>query len=330
MEVVSPMAAVPGMCGVLWFVHIGKAGGGTIQSMMHTHAKELGWKFLNLHSADPHCQNDVLLQPNLSHWEHFSKVASVQGFFEELRQPRPMALVHQHGCPPGLGSPLLDDLLRLNASLAQRGCEVVLTTLLREPVELTKSRLAWGHIKVDKQRKWVLDYAKNQQLNGILFGESAASPQRHPHLPQLLDNKTQLLRTQTFANCSQALLMAEYALSHFRLVGRTANLTAFAWELFALMRGGRDHRTAGSKWLPDDKVQSTAPYQHFSNTSLDMIEHVLRSEVPSLDECIYSHFSSSTGLMGASEMGFSRRTHAFRQCCTQRRAQTTGSAGMNS
>ena len=296
-------AASPDRCGVIWFMHIPKTGGGTIKAMIQNHSDTLNWKFFDLWRANAggRCKDEVLSTPNLSHWKEHSKVKSVQNFFTELSQPRPRVVVHQHGCGPGiLGSPpqggLLTDLIRLNASLAQRGCEVFLTTVLRQPIALAKSRMAWFHVKASWPDSFVLERSARFYQTKFLVGKKGY-PFMDKWLPSGLNERQWLYlhrNVTSTASCKED-MQIDALRSHFHLVGRTENLTAFAWELLMLMGGGSgNNMSAPSEWMGTQKHKSHAAAGFFTNTTQNTLERLLNS---CEDMCIYSYSSSPTAFV---------------------------------
>ena len=156
----------PLQCGLLWFLHIGKTGGSTITTHLHGLAKMNNFTFLHLYSID--------FTKNWSQWnsteaaakfesplwqqEHEScrrfptqrgcierVAAGWQQVLHELQTAsQPRVIVSQHHASVGFGEYMLDGVLRpLRSMLEAKGCQLITSTVLREPKKLTLSSLAY-------------------------------------------------------------------------------------------------------------------------------------------------------------------------------------------
>ena len=120
---VQPLLATarPLRCGVLWFVHIGKTGGSTVDEFMKLASGHTKWDFVDFwgKAATPH-------------WNQSSGFRRIN---QVLAQPEPRLAVHHHHGVPGLLAPELDVWLTdLRRRLQALGCALIVSTVLREPV----------------------------------------------------------------------------------------------------------------------------------------------------------------------------------------------------
>ena len=156
----------PLQCGLLWFLHIGKTGGSTVTTHLHGLAKMNNFTFLHLYSSD--------FTENWSQWNSTEAAAKVEsplwqqehescrlfpnqrgciervaaGWQQVLHElqtaSQPRVIVSQHHSSVGFGEYMLDGVLRpLRSMLEAKGCQLITSTVLREPKKLTLSSLAY-------------------------------------------------------------------------------------------------------------------------------------------------------------------------------------------
>jgi len=187
----------PIRCGCIWFVHIGKTGGTTVERHMEQAAKANGWAYERMFGRPVSLWNTSL---------GWRRVVA------EMRKPRPsIAFVSQHHGAPGLGGS--DDMLRstilpMRRALEAKGCRLVLATVLREPVERTISSLFFNNIGRRQLPSWAASEGSNYQTKYLVGGwrlATAQSRKRPSRVP---------------------LASASAMLSHFDLVGRTEAMSA--------------------------------------------------------------------------------------------------------
>ena len=219
LSTIEPMA-----CGVFWFLHIGKTGGGEVERFLHQaaarkNASGASWTYTDLFSF-PRC-DPPLASPSMTTWNSSARWRPAH---IDLQSPRPRLLVHQHHCSPGLGAHLLPQLLRLRSELESRGCQLYLATVLREPAARAVSQTRFfemqfnergdmraANYSVDYQIKYVergLNRFNKHRRGHPRSGEVSSSVYSVPATPHLLED-------------------AVRTLSAFDLVGRTENLTSF-------------------------------------------------------------------------------------------------------
>ena len=136
----------PLACGVLWYLHIPKAGGGSVYAHLEKNQK-LGnrsqpWSFVSIY---PDYKFARAALPNGT-----SPTASRQWneIRAHLRRPRPLLIVHQHHGSPGMASADVEaELATIQRSLSSRGCRLVRATMLREPVSRSISDIMFHHEK---------------------------------------------------------------------------------------------------------------------------------------------------------------------------------------
>ena len=209
--------ALPPQCGVLWVLHISKTGGETVRHHIRMRARQHSWTFMDLYLGTA---PSTLRRPG--RWEIEPKTRQLA---QQLNQTRPRLVVHQHDGFGGLGDYFLDRVLRpLSCRFAAEGhgCQVVLATVLRDPV----ARL--------------LSQARSDSLPHAEFAAFARA-QANFHTKYVLFGTDWRVGSLFLANASveQSLLEpARRVLSHFALVGRTEQLARYVTALDARMGWG--------------------------------------------------------------------------------------------
>jgi hypothetical protein len=201
-------------CGMVWFLHIGKTGGGTVKTVLQVLSRQ-GWKHYD-HFADsrPYCRGGVggiMRSPRMEAWNS----SRWRVVLRELQTPKPRILVNYHSCPPGFAT-LLPQLADIEDGLRQKGCSLLLTTMLREPVARMQSHLNWWPVRtwLSSNLRSVSARLADYQTKFIMFGGERFWPD--PYNTTRGSPATDELR----ANASAVL-------SRFGIVGRTENLSDF-------------------------------------------------------------------------------------------------------
>ena len=270
---VEPCRRQPGelRCGVVWFLHVPKTGGATVQSYLlertrrradgsdGNHSGEGGegkkWLFVDIHNGErawaqtsygsgnwhgSNCEPG-LSNDNMSAW---SQSPAWRRALRELDKPEPRLVVHQESCNPSIAS-LLPQLAALNSTLHAkgRGCGLHLVTVLREPVALVESALHFVGT-LTRGSDFVLAIAReqhawhvNQMTSYILLGPPwMGTHKSHPgtkgYMTDLVGLKYKDYYRQYTAEEQQR---AAEVLEKFGLVGSTASLKAFLARLSALI-----------------------------------------------------------------------------------------------
>ena len=122
-------------CGVVFFYHVNKVGGRTVQE----HLKEATHEYLQLF-------------PNEKDWR--SATPEIEDFLRFDDGDRWKALEIHHGFPGLLY--IQEELAAWEAAVTAQGCAFRKTTLLREPVGRLVSNMKWNKVEID-----TLDYATN-------------------------------------------------------------------------------------------------------------------------------------------------------------------------
>ena len=105
-----PDKIVPIHCGVLWYLHIGKTGGTSVQLHLNKLSLSRNWTHVNLYV--PH-----------GRWDQSTEWKRI---LAELHSPKPKLTVTQHHGTPGIGAYFLEEVLRPAACrLKGQGCQVV-------------------------------------------------------------------------------------------------------------------------------------------------------------------------------------------------------------
>tara|TARA_B110001452_G_scaffold6737_1_gene6117 strand:+ start:444 stop:1115 length:672 start_codon:yes stop_codon:yes gene_type:complete len=141
-------AEAPMQCGVMWYLHVPKTGGTTMMHHLHTHAEEYGWKYADMWKMNiPPEEQNPLNTPH--HWKTWNMTDEWKVVLDELEQPQPKLIVHDHHNMPGLGdSYMLNEVLSPMARALQgKGCELRFTTVLREPVSELKSLMLFRKVR---------------------------------------------------------------------------------------------------------------------------------------------------------------------------------------
>ena len=206
--------APPATCGVLWLVHVSKTGGETVRHHLRQRARQKSWSFMDLYlGTAPGSLRRA------GRWEIEPKTRQLA---ELLNQTRPRLIVHQHDGFGGFGDYFLDRVLRpLSCRFAAdgNGCQVVLATVLRDPVARLVSQ------------------ARSDNLAPAEFGAFARA-QANFHTKYVLFGTDWRVGSLFLGDASveQSLLEpAQRVLSHFDLVGRTEQLSRFVAALDARM-----------------------------------------------------------------------------------------------
>jgi len=117
-------------CGVLWFLHVTKTGGTSAEGLLNHFVRQSNGTWKKTEFVD-------------AKWDRSTTQADDQwGSLHPVLndEAHPRLIVVQHHRAPGLGEYLLAEVVEpLKAHLRRKGCDLVLTTMLREPVSRTKS-----------------------------------------------------------------------------------------------------------------------------------------------------------------------------------------------
>mmetsp|Transcript_29448 Transcript_29448/g.68833 ORF Transcript_29448/g.68833 Transcript_29448/m.68833 type:complete len:294 (-) Transcript_29448:123-1004(-) len=245
-------------CGLLWFEHIAKTGGGAIKQVLQHQSPKLGWSFIDLfvpsRKKGVNCK-----EPNLTHTDmrHWSGSRIWRRALLELKKPLPRLVVHRHLCPPGLGAGLLEQLEVLNATLARKGCRLMLATVLREPHTWMQSMLSWTHIPRSRQRSFIAQSSDFQLKaivlsrggpSGLVAREGVVQAEANAKLAGIVTPDVLPFNlTASFLATPDMVSRAEWLMPQFWMVGRTDNLTSFAWALLVQM-GAKALAANGSGW----------------------------------------------------------------------------------
>jgi len=120
-------------CGVIWFMHIGKTGGSTVTSLLRKLSMQTHWSFVDFWDW----QRNPKWQWNASQeWHEICKLIS---------ERQPHLLVHHHHFVPGVLDPsLMAWLEALRGHLQAQDCQLVVSTVLREPVSRALSEFEYN------------------------------------------------------------------------------------------------------------------------------------------------------------------------------------------
>ena len=262
-------------CGVIWFRHIPKTGGGTVRLALQTQARSLQWTFFDHYLACRAHGGDILRQPDLSLWRKNNNTR-VQEFFRELDGPRPRVVVHQHDPSPNFyDSMWMEQIDELNATLVTRGCLLMPVVVLGEPIANTKSRMLWAHggkgIPHSERPEFIAKGEETQFLSLLVGGEKSSCVDAR--------NWSRLRKQEA----------AAWMLDKACLVGRTENLTSFVWQVLRLM----GWNSSALYTLPDNATHHATGIVTQADMSL-MERDLTKPEVT--DRWLYLNFSSPTGL----------------------------------
>ena len=209
--------AAPATCGLLWYMHIGKTGGDTVKKHLMLQARPSNWTFYDLYMAQ--------WPPSLHVPYRWLWSRSSLALLAELNKTEPRAIVHQHDGISGVGEYMLDRWLKPLACRFRRegrGCRVMLTTTLREPIRRTISHAAWVGVDVGNHKAFE-SFAKENSNLQTKFPLFAA------------DWRVKELRGGNEKYEASLLPAALSALSLFDLIGRTEELEAFCDAIDAMM-----------------------------------------------------------------------------------------------
>ena len=140
MRAVNDTSSVtPMTCGALVYLHIGKTGGSSVTAHMKEASKQANFSYYKVWwSSDgtttPHELYNYTTDP---HWVNFKKEVN------SLAQPKATVMLH-HGVP-GLSKYLWSaELLPMQQMLEAKGCELRLTTVVREGSGRARSQFNYG------------------------------------------------------------------------------------------------------------------------------------------------------------------------------------------
>ena len=193
-------------CGVLYFLHLQKAGGTTVSTRltncgMNRKFPVVNWRHSPKKQDIPwYVRDSTFGNPR----EDFKTLAA-----HIIAEPQPLAVVIHHMGAPGFPSLRLSMLEPLRALLGKKGCKLMLTTMIRDPTQRTISSMYYN--KLRKFSHSFVGRASNVQATMILEGwpswnKSAWDLRRQS--PHLFDD-------------------ARSALKDFDAVGRTEELGLF-------------------------------------------------------------------------------------------------------
>lgn len=128
---------------MIYFLHIQKTGGGSIETQMHKIAASTGGVLLNWSRS----------------WYYGHSLEKMQHTLKHASQR--LVLVHHHGPQPTLFE-LRNDILDLRDELKGSECPVLIFTLLRPPQEMFLSWMNWG------KKKNLYNLIPNPQVNTLI------------------------------------------------------------------------------------------------------------------------------------------------------------------
>jgi len=228
------------------FVHIVKTGGTTVEDYLRESAQDVGWDFYNLWSeADEHTSPEHYVVDKDPSFIALNKSA--------YAEPRPKIVLILHNGVPGIGDPgnFWETLEPMRAMLRTKGCDMQLSTLLRQPFNRLLSDYTFNELKYvdtvqDKQEHCSSDpcvyaaWEPNLQLKYLLAGDTGTwPPEFHWAQPAVPTSNSSSCRTQAESEGGQAhrgnatydsetlLPRAREVLSKFNFVGRSENMTEF-------------------------------------------------------------------------------------------------------
>jgi len=130
-------AVKPLPCGVIWFVHVPKAGGTTVREFFQHAEHVTRWKYIDFCGSNAKPQwNASLSFRRINHWV-------------DLVRPtyKPRLTVHHHNGVPGVLEPSVFRYLKsLRERLQRRGCTLLVMTMLREPVAREISNVMFSRV----------------------------------------------------------------------------------------------------------------------------------------------------------------------------------------
>lgn len=237
-------------CGVFYFYHVGKCGGTSVNSWMKQTNQEnsqstkyYNWWRQNTKPADFDWHHDL---------EEMDRVISSKTLSSSQNSTNWMMVHHHHGSP-GLRF-MMPHLEEWKHDLQAQGCDLILTTVLREP--MSRARSVVQYINLPRQK--FFSYFENNRFQSqtayLIFnrgGKERISGLSSKFLP---DGKRNLRTTQTEVD------EAVSYLEKFNVVGQTSELDDFIAKAKALTGLHQKTETSSSSSHAPVKNKSTASY----------------------------------------------------------------------
>ena len=240
-----------GACGLLYFEHIPKTGGTTVNKYLEELGDQ-GWDFQRLFWGDE--KEDWVAHPEK--WKSSAGWRWVQESME--RNWRPKMILEGHHGAPGLEYMLDNELKDVASELERRGCALQVATVLREPISCMVSSIVFngGDLKNETRAIEGVTWENNAQARYLLHGHPLQWPDAWHELA--LDGEAQELDRRV-----------QKVLARTSLVGTTERLADFMHAIndllgvskpagqLAVLNPSDDQSVELSKTLKDAMMQAS-------------------------------------------------------------------------
>lgn len=236
---------VPAKCGVYYFYHIGKCGGTSISSWMEELAK-----------SNPNDFEYVNWWWQLDEWTgKFDWRVGLSKVEEQIRSgmlqtnSKHWLLLHHHHGAPGLRYMMLQ-FQEWKKMLNNQGCDLILTTVLRDPYSRVFSLIHYNHVPIEEFYQFVSNSEEISQSKYLLFNRGANKiPWLEPHH----------LEENHWSNRT-VMELAGYLTQNFQIIGDTSKLDDFISQS-ELLSGFSKFSSKNTKGKALSKNKgSSAPY----------------------------------------------------------------------
>ena len=249
----SQAASDPMVCGVLYFVHIPKTGGTTINDRL----RGLGWAFNRLYWGDEEEGDD----PNawLKDQDAWKKSDGWQWLLQMIdSEEHPKIVLEAHHGAPGLEYMVEHELKEVACKLKERGCQVRVVTMMRKPVDRIISSLIFNNeegqvFPEDDVALGELRYLAEEQPRYLLSGHHDTWPKYWLKYPDKNSIDWDLVRR------------VQHALSYAAIVGNTRQLDEFVAQVYNLLGVEPERDCEGTivmhKWRSAEECRRRARVQ---------------------------------------------------------------------
>jgi hypothetical protein len=157
-------------CGMIWYTHISKTGGTTVQVMLQEEAGLYNWSFHDSLFLTFTVNGTVPPERAIPAGSKWYASPAWQWLVDDLEKPKPRVIVHHHDGMPGLSNPDLRSFLAATrSSLREQGCDLLMTTTLRSPVTRAVSDGLFHHNRESAQLRAFTSLESDYQTKYLMY-----------------------------------------------------------------------------------------------------------------------------------------------------------------